>query len=406
MVTKAQIDTGPEQPAGDVSLRRLVDHPAIPDAPHCTTNRGGASQRKIVIREATQYDNDGLLELTRLTPMDGVISLRIDRAPDFFSLLRARGTPIVYVAEIAGEVIGCMSAVLHMAYISGVAERVAHLGDLKVHPRFSGTRLALRLIATLDERLRSESIDLCLSLMADGNQRALRLTAGKHGVPGAVSLGCFIVDQLLPLPFRIASRKYRVREAGVHHLPGIASMLNDSSRRKSFGVPVTVGELSSRTGVDGTASFRKLLVAHEAGRLVASLVLEDTQHLRQNVLVGLPMTLRLLLKGLHVLSLVMPGFSVPQIGKPLKTLYVRYAVCLKGSEAAMRELVAAGRVEAFRQRFTFLSFGLHERDPLRAALAGAFRVSFISKALGSNLVSHDRVAILIDQVTFEDFALV
>jgi|GEM_PF-3766278 len=41
----------------------------------------------IIIRETTFHDNEGLLQLTSLTPMQGNISLRVDRKPDFFGLL-------------------------------------------------------------------------------------------------------------------------------------------------------------------------------------------------------------------------------------------------------------------------------------------------------------------------------
>ena len=45
----------------------------------------------MVIRKALNGDSEALIELTRLAPMKGRISLRIDRKPDFFSLLKERG---------------------------------------------------------------------------------------------------------------------------------------------------------------------------------------------------------------------------------------------------------------------------------------------------------------------------
>ena len=96
--------------------------------------QGSAAPDAIEIREAVQADNQALLELTRMTPMAGNISLRIDRDPDFFALPRARGETVVFVATCEGKVIGCMSASIHAAYIDGAIENVAHATDLKVHP--------------------------------------------------------------------------------------------------------------------------------------------------------------------------------------------------------------------------------------------------------------------------------
>ncbi len=65
----------------------------------------------IEIREATREDNAGLLELTRLTPMDGLISPRIDRAPDFFRLPELCGEGKIFVAK-GGENIKAKSQIL------------------------------------------------------------------------------------------------------------------------------------------------------------------------------------------------------------------------------------------------------------------------------------------------------
>ena len=87
--------------------------------------------------------------------MDGAISLRIDRDPDFFALLRLRGKGKVFVAARGRQVIGCVSVALRTAYISGLPETIAYIGDMKVHPRFSGSRVAVLLIKALESRYAS-----------------------------------------------------------------------------------------------------------------------------------------------------------------------------------------------------------------------------------------------------------
>ena len=43
------------------------------------------------VRDATAADNAGLVELARSCPMRGDITMCVDRAPDFFSLVRLEG---------------------------------------------------------------------------------------------------------------------------------------------------------------------------------------------------------------------------------------------------------------------------------------------------------------------------
>lgn len=84
--------------------------------------------------------------------MAGAISLRIDRDPDFFALLRLRGKSKVFVAVRGSEVVGCISVASRSAYLSGVPEIIAYIGDMKIHPRFSGSRISMRLLTALSFR--------------------------------------------------------------------------------------------------------------------------------------------------------------------------------------------------------------------------------------------------------------
>jgi len=379
-----------------------------------TTNTGHASLAaqnfsetdRIEIRKAVAADNDGLLALTRATPMAGRIALRIDRDPDFFALLRARGDAVVYVATCEGKVIGCISAAAHTSYVRGALETIAHVGDLKVHPIYTGKRLALRLISVLETHLRAEGIDLCFSLVADGNRRVMALAEGRHGTPREVQLGRFLVDELVPSPFVGRSGSYRVEEAMTDDLPEIAVMLDRGGRGRNFAPAITAAHLKTELESAAPGTFRKVMVVRQAGLAIATLTVEDTQSLRQNVLVGLPPLFRVGLGLLRVLALPIPRLNIPRIGDPLAMLYVRFMTCSEGHEAALRALIAAARAEAFRGRFTFLSVGLHERDPLRSVVAGIPRFTFTSLAMATSLITPNRVKSLVDQVPYEDFALV
>ena len=90
----------------------------------------------ISIQEATLNDNLELLALTQATPMNGVISLRIDRSPAFFQLLKLRGTGKVFIARADGRIVGCISVAYRSVFVDGKPQRDGYVGDLKVHPSF------------------------------------------------------------------------------------------------------------------------------------------------------------------------------------------------------------------------------------------------------------------------------
>ncbi|MGA9135564.1 MAG: GNAT family N-acetyltransferase [Terracidiphilus sp.] len=361
---------------------------------------------RIEIREATNDENDALLALTRATPMGGRIALRIDREPDFFALLRARGDAVVYVAMHDQEVIGCLSAAIHSSYVRGTLEKIAHVGDMKVHPNFRGRRVTLRLIAALKTRLQAEGVDVCFSLVADGNKPVMKIAEGRHGTPAQVQLGRFFVEELIPSPFRRKSRRYLIEPACEKDLPEIAGILDGLSRKRNFAPPVRSDDGQKLIEPAGPEAFRSLLVAREAGRVVATLTVEDTRNLRQNVLIGLPASLRIAAAVLRVLALPIPGIIVPHVGSQLSMLYVRFMGCTEGCEEALRPLIAEARALAYRHRFTFLSVGLHERDPLRFVVEGIPRFTFTSRSMATSAITPDRVKSLVDQIPYEDYALV
>jgi predicted N-acetyltransferase YhbS len=357
-------------------------------------------RERFEIREANAADNEALLALTRATPMEGTISLRIDRDPDFFALLRLRGAGRVFVAARGRQVVGCITAALRTVYVGGVPETIAYVGDMKVHPRFSGSRVALRLIQALEADLRLAEIDICFSVVADGNRRALPLLEGRLGIPRWTPLGRFLVDELLPTPFRKRSEDYRIETAQPADLPAITELLDHFHRSRQFAPHLPEKEIADTLSAGGT------FVARSGRQVVATLTLSDMGPMKRNVLLNAPAPIRGSLAVLRLATAPFPGFHVPRIGDALRLLSVRHAACDDGHSAALQALLHRARAEAFRRRFTCLAVGLHERDPLRSLVRGIPRFTFTSLAFATSLGGTGRLEKLADGIPFEDYALV
>ncbi len=355
---------------------------------------------RVEIREADDADNEALLALTRATPMDGTISIRIDRDPDFFALLGRRGAGRVLVAARGREVGGCISRALRTLYVGGIPETVAYVGDMKVHPGFSGSRVALRLMQALEADLRSSGVDLCFCVVADGNRRAPPLMDGRLGMPRWTPLGRFLVDELLPTPFQGGSKHYHMETAQPQDLPAIAGLLDRFHRSRQFAPQLPEKEIADGVSEGGT------LVARSAGQVVATLTLSDMGPMKRNVLLDAPAVLRSSLAALRFVAAPFPGFLVPRIGDALRLLSVRHAACDDGHRAALQALLHRARAEAFQRRYTCLAVGLHERDPLRSLVRGIPAFTFTSLAFAASLGDPGRLKEIAGGIPFEDYALV
>jgi hypothetical protein len=117
-----------------------------------------------------------------------------------------------------------------------------------------------------------------------------------------VQLERFFVDEIIPSPFRRKSRRYLIEPAREQDLPAIAGILDRLSRERNFAPSIDFNELRKCIDLSGAEVFCRMLVARKEGRVIATLTVQDTGNLRQNVLVGLPSSLRFLLSILRLLT--------------------------------------------------------------------------------------------------------
>src|SRR5215211_3910737 len=137
------------------------------------------------VRDAKPSDNAGLVALAQACSMSGDIELRIDRAPDFFTLNRLEGERWrLAVAERDGQIVGCICTSERDCYVDGERQRIGYIGDLKVHPAHRDSvvadglsRYAAKLMAVLPE-----SAPVLITVLA-GNAAMERRLGGPRGLP-------------------------------------------------------------------------------------------------------------------------------------------------------------------------------------------------------------------------------
>jgi hypothetical protein len=357
----------------------------------------------ITIREAQHDDGPELIALMRSTPMTGAISLRIERSPDFFRLQNLRGQGTVLVATRGHQIVGCVSVTFRFVAVGDAPTALAYVSDLRVHPTFWNTRAALKLILASADCVAAHGGDLSFCIVTDGNRRAFSaLLHGKAGTPRFESLGRFLVHQLLPLPFPARDRGYEIDDAGADDLPGVCRFLADFNRPYQFA-PLRLEEELRRQRDGGGGSPMRIWVARKDGRIVATLSSFDTRQAKQHIVEGMSAPLRV---GLGALRVLLPLFSFPRLGEPVRILYLRHFAFAPGHGRALRALLQHARHDAFRKGYTFLTAGIHERDPLRHLFRRVPRYTVVSHGLVTSL-GNDRqtIARLVQGVPIEDFAL-
>jgi hypothetical protein len=338
--------------------------------------------------------------------MHGVISLRIDRDPDFFQLLHMRGQAKAFVATVEHRIVGCISVVYQSVFVGGEPQTIGHVRDLKVHPSLHGSRVALTLIKTLLDYLRTQDADLYFCIVTEGNTKVLPLLQGRLGIPKFESLGRFLISAMLPSPLQPSGKRYTIETAREDDVQDVCRLCNAFNKSYQLAPVLTASEFASPAGSAGDDSPMRRLVARQDGTIRATLCAFDTSGAKQNVVMGMPIILRTAMRALRLSSKVFPFWTFPNIGDVVHILYLRNAAFEDGHHHALRMLLQRVRNEAFREKYSFVVIGMHERDPLRFLVHGLPKFTFVSHGFVTSL-RHDRalLAIVVSGIPMEDFAL-
>jgi N-acetylglutamate synthase-like GNAT family acetyltransferase len=319
----------------------------------------------MVIREASENDNEELLALTKACPMDGLIKLLIDRQPDFFALLRLKGAYKVYVAEAENKIIGSFALTVKESYINESQEKVGYLSDLKIHPQFRKTRTAWRLITTMHAYMQTLPINFYLCLIARGNVAVEKLLSGRLSIPTALKAAEFNVYQILPTKKEMTS-SFIVEETDASHREQITELLNEYHRQFQF---------ATYFDMDHDISGDQAWMIRKDGRIVAFLSVKDTMPFKQNIVSHIPFHIKTILR---LLRLFMPSLATPIERSPLKILNIKYLAYSSELPNSVIPLIQRARNYAYRNGFTFLSYGIDKKNPLEKVFRNFPKVIFQS----------------------------
>jgi len=350
---------------------------------------------KFLIRDAVFEDSDKLIKLTALTPMKGTIGLRIDRTPDFFSLLKLSESFIALVAEnIDKEIIGSFVAIKNQLCIMQKVTTAYYVRDLKIHPDHKGNSVAYMLVKKMYERLKALQADILYCTAAAGNNSVIPFFEGRAGIPVFVNAGNFNVYQLLP-------KRNNKQNAlpGTLDKQGIQFFLDEYAKKYLF-FSANVQEDVSGFGINFSQG--------ENETITAAVNAFDTTSYKQNIVTSHSFSIGLLLLFLRFLKVLLPISPLPKKNEPLKILYARYYAYIQGKGNELIALLNKLRAYAYDKQYHFVSIAADEKDKdtnkiIKPLSKFVFRSSLMITSLQNNKELLQQIC---DGVKFEDYALV
>ena len=332
---------------------------------------------RVQVREAVADDDAALRAIAASCPMEGDISLRITRDPDFFQLNQLEGSQWrVGVAEVDGRVVGCAMGAERIAYLHGVERRTLYAGDLKVLPTMRGTGVADALIRWVMAELLDmggPGVPILLTVLA-GNRAMERRTSGRGTTPGVAhfaTMRAFSLPLLFPRAFKDSG--LRVSTATSRDIEDMLELWSHVAPARQLA-PVLTAETFERwiaraPGLD-ISSYR--LARDASGRLAGFMAWWDQATFKQSHVLRYSRRLRVARALLNGAAIVTRGTPLPDVGELLRYC-TALNVCVPGeAPEVLRALVRSSYSELRDAGYAFATIGLDVRDPLCAALNGLF----------------------------------
>jgi hypothetical protein len=327
---------------------------------------------RFFVRPASDADNEALCELSTV-PIEGQISLALERCPDFFAGAKVQNEAVevnLCCDRSQGDRIAAVfSTGRRQAFVDGVASSVRYLSDVRILPEYQGRR-PLRMINDYIVELETAEPSAAIQSVMFSDNDAMR---------GVVRRPVKLLQRLKYLWFydlgtyrtsavsltsgdRGHECQYSVRRATLDDIPAMQSFFDTEAPTKQLYPRYRFDRLDE-PHYEGL-SIGDYFLAYDGAELAGITGVWDQQAFKQTRIAGYRGTLRWLRPVVNVISRVATGFSLPPAGTELRYFYLHTIVTRDNSVAVFRDLVEH-IYSTYRGRdYLYFLCGLFSHDPL------------------------------------------
>ena len=346
-------------------------------------------------RLATYEDNQQLIELTSSSGMPGEISLRIDRKPDFFKLLDMRCKSNVFVALDGDIIVGSICVSQQEVYVSGQITPIQYFADFKIATEYRNRTIGFRLCRELENHVFSVGADLAFANFSKGNLKPLRFLHKRKNTPDFENIGIFYIHQFIGRKRKAHNLEFKIVAGNVSD--DLIRFLNDHYCRYELGSVITKEKLLNTS----------IFTIQSENKIIAAMVLQDTMEAKQNVVTHVTWKMNFLLKTMTLVNSVLGLSKMPVINQPIRMIYIKYLATHNNNRKLIRFMINHARNIAFEESYSFVSMGMHEKDPLNMSIKGILRLTFSSVGMVLSLKDNkDLIEKIKHGIPFADYSLV
>jgi hypothetical protein len=333
----------------------------------------------IDFRLATVTDDPDLRRLLRENPMQGEISVSLEREPDLFmagSIEGERHDTIVARDRSRDRPVGMASRSVYSGFLNGRPCRLGYLSQLRLDRVYRGRVGLLPQGYALMRSLRTGSdLPFDLTTIVTGNHTARRvLGAGLSGIPTYQELERF-TTLMLPLWRHHKMRprgEFVIERGSAERIEDIATCLERNRVRYQFAPRWTTRELLSPERSRGLRP-RDFLMAVCRGAVIGCVALWDQSGFKQIVVRNYGTKMRRWRPIVEISARLLGTPRLPSPGRPIPHVYLSHVAVDDDNVGVFSALLAAAYNEARERRHACLVAGFADRHPFLRVIQRRYR---------------------------------
>jgi hypothetical protein len=330
------------------------------------------ARTRFAIGLAERGDDAELRALLRDNPMNGSMQVTFEREPDFFAACAIRGRfhqVGVGRDSNSGRIVGLGTRSIADAFVNGRSVHFGWLSDLRLEPAHRGGTLVARGYRFLRQLHGDGRVELYGTVIFHDNQTALRtIAATRADLPAYHDLGvirCPGINLRRRKPTLTAGCD--IARGGRELLPEIVDCLNRNNARKQFA---PVHDVESFIHGNRWKDFQPsdFFVALRNNHVVGVVGRWDQSGFKQTRLISYGKRWRWMVPAANAVQTLLGAPAFPEPGQYVPFFYVSFIAIDQDDAGVFRALLRQVYNDSVGSSFRYAMVGLHERDPLLAAM--------------------------------------
>jgi ribosomal protein S18 acetylase RimI-like enzyme len=319
--------------------------------------------KTVEIREATQNDNQALLDLQKKCPMGVDFVVAVDSSPDYFARSRPYENWHVFVAVENQQIIGSIACTIKNTLIQDKPVKTSYLYGMMVDPTKRRTGVATQLQQHIEKYLTKQKVALCHLLVMEQNTPSIRLCQ-KNGFQHLKESPRFSLMVYKPMK---PQNEANIKPMTPTDTKDVVVMMNETYRDHDFYMPYTEETFQAYIQKLPQDNPQNILVFKQGNDIQACLGYWDFNKIIRDRILKLNTRLRAISLPIRFLGLFTRMPKIPKSGETLKQLYL-FPLAYKDA-TAMAELIKHVSNLALKNNITTLVTAQDDQSPLIGVLA-------------------------------------